>query len=256
MADGEIAVSVQAEGTEDAVGEMGGGPEVGGGGAGGVGGGGGDGGSGGKVLGKLLTRILSLLAFLGPILDVIKVMTDIITAFVAPMAVMLLRILQPVMVLLLKILPFWLSFMSFVNDIIPKVRDKIGELLHPLAFLGIVASVIQRLRSLMGDVKSRLGDARDRIADVISKITDLPRKIWSFVKQLPDQIGSAIQQTLPDSETVNETAEDVATSRGARAALVGGLTGGPSGAIGSVVLQGGLSAFVDNVERNGSVDFP
>ena len=254
MADGEIAVSVQAEGTEDAVGEMGGGPEVGGGGAAGVGWRGGDGGSGGKVLGKLLTRILGLLAFLGPILDVIKVMTDIITAFVAPLAVMLLRILKPVMILLLKILPFWLSFMSFVNDQIPKIMGVLENVLVPLLLLRGILALAQRLPGLMEQVKARLADARDRIGEVVSGIMDLPGRIWSFVQQLPDQIVSGLSSILPGvGEIGGPVGEGIDR---AREFLSGDSGDGRDRSVLNLAISGGLSPFIEQIEQNGSVDFP
>jgi len=127
MADGEINVAVQAEGVDDAAGELGGDGGGGGGGdaAGGLGGGGG--GGGGKKglgsLGKILTKIAALLVFLGPILDVLGTVTKVLTAFVAPLAVMLLRLLSPVMKILIKALPAWLNFMEDVNNGIEKIQE-------------------------------------------------------------------------------------------------------------------------------------
>jgi len=251
MADGEIAVSVQAEGTEDAVGEMGGGPEVGGGGDAPDGGGGG---GGGGRFGKLLSRIATLLVFLGPILDVLGAVANVITAFVAPMAVMLLRILQPVMVLLLKILPFWLSFMSFVNDLIPQIYSRIGEVLNPLMFLGAILSVAQRLRGLMGDLKSRLGAARDRIGDVVAGIMGLPGRIRTFIEQLPGQIASELGSLGPDLSSVGGP---IGALRERFQQATGGDSGGGVGrqAV-NLVISGGLSPFIEQIEQNGSVDFP
>lgn len=108
--DGEINVSVNAEGADDAVGELGGdagGGVPGGGGLGGGGGGGGGKGGGGKF-GKLLSRIAGLLAFLGPILKVLGVVAKVLEAFVAPLAIVLLRLLRPVLqILIVSDEPSW-----------------------------------------------------------------------------------------------------------------------------------------------------
>ena len=254
MADGEIAVSVQAEGTEDAVGEMGGGPEVGGGGAGGVGGRGGDGGSGGKVLGKLLTRIIGLLAFLGPVLEVMKVFTDVITAFVAPLAITLLRLLQPVLVFLLKALPVWLSFMSFVNGILEQIMPFLSQLFVPLLILNAIFAVVDRLPGLMDSLKAVAGDARDRIGDVLAGIVALPGRIWSFVQQLPDQIVSGLSSILPGvGEIGGPVGEGIDR---ARELLSGDSGNGRDRSVLNLAISGGLSPFIEQIEQNGSVDFP
>lgn len=245
--DGEISVSVNAEGTEDAVGEMGG--DAGGGVPGGGGGGdGGDGGGrGGGKFGKLLTRIAGLLALLGPILSVLGVVSGVLEAFVAPLAVVLLRLLQPVLATLIQVLPVWFDIVEFIGD----VADKVGPLAGILGLVGLLLSVFM-------NADGKLGQIRDRIVgELKDAITSLPGQIWNEVKQLDTMIGEAVINALPSSVIPDgpgdvtdeqrdiidraETASDVARASGIAPPV-------------SIALEGGLDALVNRIERDPNKD--
>jgi len=227
-ADGEIAVSVRAEGADEAAGELGGDGD-------GLGGGGpdapdGDGGGGGGRFGKLLSRIAGLLVFLGPIFDVLGAIAGVITAFVAPLAVMLLRILTPLIRLLLTILPVWLDLTSRIND-------ALGVLMSPLVVLiGIVKLVsegIDRAASFLSDVRTSAGNTATRIQDMLATLRELPQRIGNLIPSVGGEGG------LIDRGTD---------------AIFGGDDSGGGGT--SVTIGGGLIPFVDRITRDGSVDFP
>lgn len=134
MADREVEVSVNAEGVDEAAGEMGGDAATGG-----VGGPSGSGG-GGRLGGKLIARLVGLLAVLGPILDVLGVVSQVLEAFVAPLAVVLLRILQPALRLLIRVLPVWFDIFDAVLGAI--------DFLEQLR--GAIVAAVMRLPSMIG----------------------------------------------------------------------------------------------------------
>lgn len=127
---GELNITVQSEGTDEAAdniqeateGEDGGGLLSG---LSAPAGGGGGGGALGSLLGTLggmstammgilgaVGIIAALLASLKPIQKMIGALFKIVSAFVAPLAVMLMRLLSPVLGFLLRLLPIWMDFLS------------------------------------------------------------------------------------------------------------------------------------------------
>lgn len=233
MADGEIEVSVKADGVDEAAGELGGAGGDGGAGddVGGAGGGGGGGGGKTGSLGKLLTRILGLVAFLGPLLEVVGVVANVLTAFVAPLAVTLLRLLTPLLRLMLAILPAWFAFTERLNGVIEM-------LMNPLSILvGIVRGVllgIDRVKQFLNGIGDTLNDAKDDLRGIVSKLQSLPGRIADL---LPD-LGVGGDGGLVD--------------RG-RDALGFGDSGDSGGSI--INIGGGLEPFVDRITRDGSLDF-
>lgn len=227
MADREVEVSVNAEGVDEAAGEMGG--DAGGVPGGGVGGPDG-GGGGGRVGGKLLTRLLGLLAFLGPILDVVQVVSSVLTAFVAPLAVLLLRLLQPTLRLLLRVLPIWFE----------------------------IADILIRAAEIFSSIRSAMWDA---IFSGVSRIggwlMDLPGQIWSFMKRLPSMIGSFVAENIPDFPDFGNIGGGVGGGLLDALPGVGDDTGDGGGGDGPLVqIGGGLQPFVDRITQDGSFDFP
>ena len=236
MADGEINVSVRADGVDDAAGELGG--EGGGFGDGsGMGGGGSSGGRGSQndTFAKLLTRIATLLVFLGPILDAVGTITTVLTAFVAPLAVVLMRLLQPVLRLMIQVLPVWFDMI----DRLDSFTDDFGELsLGLMLIVGIMRLVnrgVERLRQLSSDAKDRLGDMRDWLGDMLDTLRELP---------------SNIADSLPSAGDVGGRARE-----GISDALLGGDDSRRRQAV-NIGIGGGLEPFIDRLTRNGSVDFP
>ena len=227
MPDGEIELQVNADGVEDAAGELDEtATETGGGGGGG---GGGLGGTGGRMV-RLLGAIVGLLALIEPILDVLGVVSNILKAFVAPLAVVLLRVLQPVLRLLLELLPVWLNWVSNNEGLL----NQLGAALIPLSiFLPILADLFRKARDLL---------------------SGLPSKIGEFFDTLPQDIGDAIAERLPGDAS--------SAASGVRAGLEGDPSGGgdtvserAGGILGTVVrISGGLTPFVDEIAKNGNVD--
>jgi hypothetical protein len=228
MADGEVEVSVQAEGVDEAAGEMA--PDAAGvGGPGGAGGGGGR----GRIGGKLITRLLGVLAFLGPILDVIGVVANVLTAFVAPVAVLLLRLLQPVLRLMLRVLPVWFDIFEMITDVATRIRDL------QVAF---VRNLVQQARDIIGWIRS------------------IPGEIESFITSLPGDIASAISSQIPflggggggdDSDGGDGPIPDSGPF-----APPDDPTDRRPGEGPLVEIGGGLRPFIDRITQSASFDFP
>jgi len=229
MADVEIAV--QAEGVEDAVGEVPPGEAPAGGEEGGLVGGGGGGGAGGGKLGKILGILATVLVAAEDIFKVVGVVSSILRAFLAPVAVLLLRLLQPTMRMLLSALPLWYDVVGFISD----VAEKVNPLFGILGFLGTLVG------SLAGEPLSEL-------------LSGFKEKMSDALAGLAEDIGGAVANKIP---TIGDGDGDgPTTAERAGAAAVGGNLAGPVGAIGSVVLQGGLSTFVDRVEQDSGIETP
>jgi hypothetical protein len=227
MPEGEIEVAVQAEGTDEAVGEMGAAPDVGG---PDVGGRGGDGGGGAGAFGKLLAKIAGLVVFLGPIFDVLGAVANVLTAFVAPLAVVLLRLLQPVLRLLIAVLPVWFDIMEIVDMAVQRINELRKEFINNIVELLGIKNLIQ----------------------------NLPTDIGKQITGLAEDIGNAVADNIPGINRQDvDTATEALTSREAQqAGFAGSQLGGPVGAGVGIVLQGGLSTLVDRIEKDGDVDLP
>jgi len=115
-ADGEINVRVNAEGAGEAADELADQNGAGGGVAAGGRGGGGGGGLTGALKGAgILSLLGTALELLGPVGDFLDAIFSILKAFLAPIGLIIFRLLSPVLRLLVKALPVWLSFMSAVD---------------------------------------------------------------------------------------------------------------------------------------------
>ena len=225
MADVEIAV--QAEGVEDAVGEVPPGEAPAGGEEGGLAGGGG----GGRGLGKVLAVIGTLLVFLEDIAKVVGVVSSVLRAFLAPVAVLLLRLLSPFLRAMISVLPVWFDIVDFIGD----VAEKVDPLFGIFGLLGFLAGAL----------------AGASLSDLLSGFKE---KMQAALSGLAQDIGGAVANKIP---TIGGGDGDgPTTAERAGAAAVGGNLAGPVGAIGSVVLQGGLSTFVDRVEQDSGIETP
>jgi len=268
-ADGEVEVQVNAEGVDDAAGEIAD--------SGGVGGGGGPGpGGGGSLRGSLKGGLLggALVAALGPLIDILEPIQGVLEAFLAPVAVMLLRLFAPVLrFLLTKALPVWMEYMPLIGDVVKGVLALSSLVLLPLlATVAIVALAVQGIRTAAeglwnwatGGAASDIGasvwaaissgaswlaNGAFNIASYVwSFVSRLPGQIWEEMRQLPDLIGQSIAERLPnvpDSGDVTEAGQDL-LDRG-RDFVEGGT---------NVVLNGGLGSFVDRVEETSDIDIP
>jgi len=228
----DVEIEVQAEGVEDAVGEVPPGEAAGGGGEGGgvVAAGGGGGGGGGK-LGKILGILATVLVAAEDIFKVVGVVSSVLRAFLAPVAVLLLRLLQPFLRAMISVLPVWFDIVSFISD----VAEKVNPLFGILGFLGTLVG------SLAGEPLSEL-------------LSGFKEKMSDALAGLAEDIGGAVANKIP---TIGDGDGDgPTTAERAGAAAVGGNLAGPVGAIGSVVLQGGLSTFVDRVEQDSGIETP
>lgn len=251
--DGEVEVSVRAEGVDEAAGEIGGD-------AGGIPGGGGrdgDGGAGGRgsgKFGKLLTRIAGLLAFLGPILNVLGVVSNVVEAFVAPLAILLLRLLQPALVKLLSVLPVWFDIVEFIGD----VAERVGPLAGILGVAGFLLSVLQNADGKLGGIKTD-------ISDLLDDIRSLPGDIVNSLENgtLDTDIGNAVVGALPDSIVPEGAGGDVETTDNQEAAIRGAEVGTdvagalgvlPGGPAVNIALEGGLDALVERIDRDPNKD--
>lgn len=276
-ADGEISVRVNAEGASDAADELAG--------RGGGGGGGGRGGRGltGALKGAGFLAILgSALELLGPLADGIDAIFEILKAFLAPIGLIFFRLMAPVLRLLVKILPVWFDFMRTVDGLlvayIEFFRGLRTELLQSLSGLPAriwslldsgwawlssgAVNIGQQVWSFISSGASWIANGAANIGQqvwqfiksgaswIANGASRIAREIWSFLKRLPALIGQEIAARIPELPSaggVTDAASSTASSIGDRVRdTVNGV---------SVNLQGGLDAFVDEIESTADVDF-
>jgi len=248
MADGEINVAVQAEGVDEAAGELGGdgagaaeaeemAGQDGGDGAGAVevaemgggDGGDGDGGGGGGRFGQLLARIATLLVFLGPILDVLGAVSKVLTAFVAPLAVLLMRLLAPVLRIMIKVLPVWFAIMDVLDSALKE-------------FINLRTEMVARMLEFLG------------IRNPIESILGIINGVQTGIDNLPTNLSNKLADVLPGVDSGERVREAFAASEPERGGFIGSQLAGPAGAAVGVAIEGGLGAFVENVNRDENVN--
>ena len=244
MADGEIELRVNADGVEDAAGELDEtATEPGGGADGGGRRGGGVGGAGGRMV-RLLGAIAGLLALIEPVLDVLGVVSNILKAFVAPLAVVLLRALQPVLRLLLELLPGWINWVNENEGMLTELTRMAVPLITilPLIKQGIIRAK-NFLQKLPGRIDTLKQDLKDKLS---SLITD--------VQNLPGDIGSEIAERLPGdfSDTGSGVASGLRGNPPGADATAGERAGGALGTL--IRISGGLTPLIDTITRDGNVD--
>lgn len=225
MSNREVEVSVQAEGVDEATGELAGEDAAAGG-----GGGGGDGGRSGLrgalrggLIGGLLSQVSSITAVLQTILGLVN-------AFIAPFAIMGLRLIAPVMRRLLGVLPQWTQFLN--QPLEKQLEQLLLRVSTAAQILLTVVVAIRAVRDFVQSLPSRLDDVLDVSVDV----------------SLPDfGIFGSGDDGAPPGSGVGSIGRG---QRGGSQPTTDGLFNGPL-----VELGGGLGAFVDRVQNNGSVDF-
>ena len=229
MADGEIEVSVRADGVDDAAGELGGeGGDISRDRQGGAAAGRGE-------LNKLLTRIVGLLAFLGPILEVVNAVSKVLTAFVAPLAVILLRLLQPTLRFLLFVLPLWIEFAALIDHVVELLISLQMRVTMWLARILGFTDLFEFMIDALQTARDRLGDMRDWLSDIFDSLVNLPGNIADRIPS-PGDVGSDLRQRASDR-------------------LLGGDDSRRRQAV-NIGISGGLEPLIDTITRDGSVDFP
>ena len=227
MADVEIAV--QAEGVEDAVGEVPPGEAPAGGEEGALAGGG-----GGGRLGKLLGLVATLLTFGEDIAKVVGVISSLLRAFLAPVAVMLLRLLQPLLRAMIKVLPVWYDIMSVIS----RVAENTGLLSRMFGLVGLLVSGVAgaSLTELVGMLVSGI-TGKFKFSDILTAIKNIPSRLSNLLSNLPGVGG-----------------------------FFGGGGGGGSGDDGEGIVErgretvinliGSTAAVLEDVERNSGLETP
>jgi len=191
MSSGEVTVAVEAEGVDEAAdaasqgvaAEM---PDA-------------DEGAGGDIvsqlgsIGRLLGLATALLAALGPLKDMLGGVLNVLSAFLAPMAMMLMRIFQPVLRLLIQLLPAWFAFMGFVDDLL----DSAVEFLSSLP-----GRIWSFMRDLPGMIWSAISSGASWLAEGAANIGSA---VWSAIKsgaswfaEGASNIGSAVWSAIKD----------------------------------------------------------
>ena len=251
MSDRELNIEVNAEGVEDAAGEF---EDVSGATAGDGAPGGGGGGGGGRF-GKVLTRLLALLAFLGPILDVLGAVSNVLTAFVAPLAVLLMRLLTPVLRLLLRALPLWFAFNGKLDELLANAQGWFMSAARTAMREGVAALIPELPEFDAMGLAERFGRFLARTGRNI--INGISPTLANAIRNLPADIGDAISNRLPSIGPFggDDGGDGDGLLSGLRDRLDGDGGGGDSGGT-NINIGGGLGAFVDEITRNNSFDFP
>ena len=227
----DVEIAVQAEGVEDAVGDVPEGEAPAGGEEGALVGGG-----GGRGLGRILGILASVLTFAEDILKVVGVVSSVLRAFLAPVAVLLLRLLSPFLRAMISVLPVWFDIVDFIGD----VAEKVDPLFGIFGLLGFLAGALAgaSLSDLLSGFKEKMQAALSGLGQDIAG--ELRSRVFG---------GNA----TPDNRL---TGSDFGAGDAARAGATGLATGGPIGAVTNVVLQGGLSNFVERAEKDSGIETP
>ena len=243
-ADGEIQIAVRSEGVEDAAGEFGG-DTAGGGGPGGTGGGGATAegiqstASSTKRMAGLLGAIAALLTVIEPIMRVLGVVSNVLQAFVAPLAMVLMRLLQPALRWLLQLLPGWLNW-------IEENEGKIDAVIAQIYMLGaLLVPVLELIRDSIIGTKNWLernwpgGSAFDDVTGGGDGPFFGAAREGSFVDLGPR--GFFEEQILERLRNLGNDSEQQRTGPGPRNAP-------------TIVFSGGLSAFLDTKETDPNLE--
>jgi len=233
MSNREVEVAVRADGVDDATGDLA--PEDAG-----AGGGGGDGdrsGLSGALRGGLIGGLLSQVSSVTAVMEAIL---GVLNAFIAPFAIMALRLLAPVLRRLLgTVLPALQSFLR--SDL----ASTLGEILTRTSLLG----QLRLLSSLLNNASA-----------IVSGIRNLPDRIGAFITSLPGDIGRALATRIP---FVGSTGGPDADARNGvdLSTGFGGATDGSQAlrnqGTGDTIIEftGATGALIDFFEREANVDF-
>jgi len=258
----DVEIAVQAEGVEDAVGEVPPGEAGGGEAAGPMGGGGG---AGGGKLGKLLGILAAVLAFSEDIFKIVGVVSSILRAFLAPVAVLLLRLLSPVLREMIKVLPKWFQMANDINELVSqqtvfeKIATLLGGLVGGLAGAKVGAVVGSIIGGFLGSVVPGAGTA---IGAAVGA------KVGAVLGGLIGAItgGATLAKIATPLRNMLERLGEIARNLPGVGSFFGGGDGGgggdgDTGVVGRaqqtvVNIGGGLSSFVDEVTQDSGVETP
>ena len=258
----DVEIAVQAEGVEDAVGEVPPGEAAGGEAAGPMGGGGG---AGGGKLGKLLGILAAVLAFSEDIFKIVGVVSSILRAFLAPVAVLLLRLLSPVLREMIKVLPKWFQMANDINELVSqqsifeKIATLLGGLVGGLAGAKVGAVVGSIIGGFLGSVVPGAGTA---IGAAVGA------KVGAVLGGLIGAItgGATLAKIATPLRNMLERLGEIARNLPGVGSFFGGGDGGgggdgDTGVVGRaqqtvVNIGGGLSSFVDEVTQDSGVETP
>lgn len=246
MSSGEVTVAVRAEGADEAAAELaeGASPDVSAGDGDGeeteVSSGGGIGDMLGRLggIGKLLGIVVALISALGPLVKLIEGVFDILSAFLAPLAMMLIRLFQPVLRLMIQLLPAWFAFMDFVDDLLSMAIEFLSSLPGRIwSFMrdlpGMIWSAISDGASWLADGAESIGSAvwsaikdgaswiaegaknigemvwdktTTSLGDLSDLLADLPGDLWDEMKALPGLIADELKDAMPGGDGLFELA--------------------------------------------------
>ena len=149
-----------------------------------------------------IAAIVGLLLSMEPIQQMLKGFMKIFQAFMVPLAVLIMRLLAPVMRFMLKLLPLW---MAFFDDPVGSLKGAFKALWEWMKDLpGMIWNFIKELPSLIFQLIRaylkmwmKLGSIlwnalKDLGSWLWDKLQVLPSKIWSFMKKLPSMIADSI----------------------------------------------------------------
>lgn len=255
-ANGEVEVAVRAEGVDDATGEFD--PSAAD---------GGDGGGDQTNIAQTATntgKMVKTLAILGAILSVfndllqiVGIISSIARAFIAPLAVMLLRLFQPVLGLLFQILPAWLSFIDENEGAFKMILYALAPILFGIELLvGTLTGVYNFLKSLPGKIKQFIADVEQSVDDAVDYLQSLPGDIWEKFKQLPGMIADNIESQLPDLGALGAGAGSQPLLAGLSRLLSFGDDSDSGQGAPNISIEGGLGAFISQITDDTGIDFP
>jgi hypothetical protein len=160
--------------------------------------------------------------------------------------------MKPFLINMLKVLPVWFEIVDRVSGILMKAQDLNLALTAAIGILQLVSAGINFVDQKLSDLLAWGGG-------IANDIQALPGRIWDFVQRLPSQIGMAISDQLPSIPGSNLFGGD-GGGDGAGGSLLSDIRDALGGGDGPttdsrrdrpiVNLGGGLSAFVDRVERD------
>jgi len=132
--------------------------------------------------------VVGILASMEPIQKLFKGFLKTVQAFFTPLAMMLIKLLSPVLRFMIKLLPLWFSF--FQN---PAGAIKSGVEFIWNAIKSIPATIWNGLKSLGGWILNGL----KRIpAAIWNFVRQIPQTIWGFIKQIPGKIVNLLSTYL------------------------------------------------------------
>ena len=261
MSDREVQVSVQAEGVDDAAGELGGEAATGGGvGVGAPGGGGGGGGRGGGLKGALAGGIIGgLLSQLKSVTNILEPILAVLNAFLAPISLVVMRLLQPVLRQFIQLLPAWIDF---VNNYPPEtIGAALGAYIdYATAVWGQIFAVLGRVAGGVLELPSKLDNLASMIptwSEIQGGLRSLRSRLVQELTSLPTSIGAAVSDRVPSLPSLGGGGGDGGGLFDRFNPLDGDDSGSGGGGNGPMVnLEGGLDAFVNRITKDPTFDFP